>query len=170
MQARLEQMPQASRIRRQTVEHVFGTLKAWMGGDALHDKDVAADQYRDESACPGLQPETRDADLRGRAADAGDKGLNTLNFCPSAPYSDTAWRRSRVALRKPSTMPAVLSSSARPPASSLFTRPRSIAEIAGIGLPKPIAGRDALQAASNPASFDAFASNVAVARQPSVRW
>ncbi len=31
MQARLEQMPQASRIRRRTVEHVFGTLKAWMG-------------------------------------------------------------------------------------------------------------------------------------------
>ena len=31
MQARLQQMPQASRIRRQTVEHTFGTLKAWMG-------------------------------------------------------------------------------------------------------------------------------------------
>jgi hypothetical protein len=31
MQARLDQMPQASRIRRRTVEHVFGTLKAWMG-------------------------------------------------------------------------------------------------------------------------------------------
>ena len=31
MQARLDQMPQASRIRRQTVEHVFGTFKAWMG-------------------------------------------------------------------------------------------------------------------------------------------
>ncbi len=31
MQTRLEQMPQASRIRRQTVEHVFGTLKSWMG-------------------------------------------------------------------------------------------------------------------------------------------
>lgn len=31
MQMRLEQMPQASRERRQTVEHTFGTLKAWMG-------------------------------------------------------------------------------------------------------------------------------------------
>jgi hypothetical protein len=31
MQARLEQMPQAARVRRQTVEHTFGTLKAWMG-------------------------------------------------------------------------------------------------------------------------------------------
>jgi transposase len=31
MQERLYQMPQASRLRRQTAEHVFGTLKAWMG-------------------------------------------------------------------------------------------------------------------------------------------
>jgi hypothetical protein len=31
VQQRLDQMPEASRIRRQTVEHTFGTLKAWMG-------------------------------------------------------------------------------------------------------------------------------------------
>ena len=31
MQARLERTPQASRLRRQTVEHPFATLKAWMG-------------------------------------------------------------------------------------------------------------------------------------------
>jgi hypothetical protein len=31
MQARLEQMPDAARIRRQTAEHVFGTVKSWMG-------------------------------------------------------------------------------------------------------------------------------------------
>ena len=31
MQKRLERTPQTSRIRRQTVEHPFGTLKAWMG-------------------------------------------------------------------------------------------------------------------------------------------
>lgn len=31
MQARLEQMPDAMRIRRRTVEHVFGTIKDWMG-------------------------------------------------------------------------------------------------------------------------------------------
>jgi transposase len=31
MQARLEQRPDAPRLRRQTVEHVFGTLKSWMG-------------------------------------------------------------------------------------------------------------------------------------------
>jgi hypothetical protein len=31
MQARLDQAPEMMRIRRQTVEHPFGTIKAWMG-------------------------------------------------------------------------------------------------------------------------------------------
>lgn len=31
MQKRLDRAPEASRLRRQTVEHPFGTLKAWMG-------------------------------------------------------------------------------------------------------------------------------------------
>ena len=31
MQARLDRMPDAMRVRRRTVEHVFGTLKDWMG-------------------------------------------------------------------------------------------------------------------------------------------
>ena len=31
MQARLDRLPEAMTIRRQTVEHAFGTLKAWMG-------------------------------------------------------------------------------------------------------------------------------------------
>ena len=32
MQDRLDRMPEAMAMRRQTVEHPFGTLKAWMGG------------------------------------------------------------------------------------------------------------------------------------------
>ena len=31
MQVRLEQAPEPSKVRRSTVEHVFGPLKAWMG-------------------------------------------------------------------------------------------------------------------------------------------
>lgn len=31
MQSRLAQKPDMMRLRRQTVEHPFGTLKAWMG-------------------------------------------------------------------------------------------------------------------------------------------
>jgi hypothetical protein len=32
MQARLDRMPDAMGVRRQTVEHPFGTFKSWMGG------------------------------------------------------------------------------------------------------------------------------------------
>lgn len=35
MQSRLDQAPEMMRIRRQTVEHPFGTLKAWMGATHL---------------------------------------------------------------------------------------------------------------------------------------
>jgi transposase len=31
MQKRLDRKPEASRLRRHTVEHTFGTVKAWMG-------------------------------------------------------------------------------------------------------------------------------------------
>ena len=31
LQRRIDGMPQAGRLRRQTVEHTFGTLKSWMG-------------------------------------------------------------------------------------------------------------------------------------------
>ena len=31
MPARLDRMPNAMRVRRRTVEHVFGTIKDWMG-------------------------------------------------------------------------------------------------------------------------------------------
>ncbi len=31
MQARLDRMPDAMLVRRQTVEHPYGTIKAWMG-------------------------------------------------------------------------------------------------------------------------------------------
>src|SRR6516165_6336774 len=33
MQARLDRMPDAMGVRRQTVEHPFGTIKAWMGSN-----------------------------------------------------------------------------------------------------------------------------------------
>jgi len=35
MQVRLDRMPNAMRVRRRTVEHVFGTLKDWMGRSHL---------------------------------------------------------------------------------------------------------------------------------------
>jgi hypothetical protein len=40
MQARLDRMPEAMIIRRQTVEQCFGTLKAWMGGTHFQTKTL----------------------------------------------------------------------------------------------------------------------------------
>lgn len=40
MQARLDRNPQAMRVRRATVEHVFGTLKAWMGATHFRTKTL----------------------------------------------------------------------------------------------------------------------------------
>ena len=46
MQARLDAKPDAMRIRRATVEHPFGTLKAWMG--ATHFKTRTLEKVRTE--------------------------------------------------------------------------------------------------------------------------
>jgi transposase len=46
MQARLDRKPDAMRVRRATVEHAFGTLKAWMG--ATHFKTRTLEKVRTE--------------------------------------------------------------------------------------------------------------------------
>jgi transposase len=46
MQQRLDRRPDAMRLRRATVEHPFGTLKAWMG--ATHFKTKTLDKVRTE--------------------------------------------------------------------------------------------------------------------------
>ena len=46
MQYRLDHMPEAMGVRRQTVEHPFGTLKAWMG--ATHFLTRTLDKVRTE--------------------------------------------------------------------------------------------------------------------------
>jgi hypothetical protein len=40
MQARLDQMPEAGILRRRTVEHVFGTFKAWRGATHFLTKTI----------------------------------------------------------------------------------------------------------------------------------
>ena len=40
MQARLDRMPKAGILRRRTVEHVFGTFKAWMGATHFLTKTI----------------------------------------------------------------------------------------------------------------------------------
>ena len=46
MQDRLDQAPDSMRIRRQTVEHPFGTLKLWMG--SAHFLTKTLDRVRTE--------------------------------------------------------------------------------------------------------------------------
>ncbi|OIN03722.1 hypothetical protein A9236_02180 [Polynucleobacter sp. QLW-P1DATA-2] len=58
MQTNLEAMPDAMKIRRCTIEHTFGTLKSWMGAHSLPHQNQRACEYRNESAYPGLQPQT----------------------------------------------------------------------------------------------------------------
>jgi len=41
MQARLDRMPDAMGIRRQTVEHPFATLKSWMGSSHFLTRTLA---------------------------------------------------------------------------------------------------------------------------------
>jgi hypothetical protein len=40
VQQRLDRMPEAGKLRRQTVEHAFGTLKAWMGATHFQTKTL----------------------------------------------------------------------------------------------------------------------------------
>jgi hypothetical protein len=75
MQDRLDRMPEAMGVRRQTVEHPFGTLKAWM--DATHFLTRTLDKVgtENEPSRPGLQSQANDHDLRCRTADGGDQDL-----------------------------------------------------------------------------------------------
>jgi hypothetical protein len=75
VQQRLEGAPEAMKLRRQTVEHVFGTLKAWMGSSHFLTRDAAAGANRDELAGSGLQPEAHDQDSRRPATDDSDEGV-----------------------------------------------------------------------------------------------
>ena len=60
MQDRLDRHPRAMRVRRATVEHVFGTLKAAMGGHPHQDADPAQGQDRDEPPRARLQLQADD--------------------------------------------------------------------------------------------------------------
>ncbi len=41
MQQRLDAMPDAMRVRRSIIEHVFGTIKDWMGRDHFRTRRLA---------------------------------------------------------------------------------------------------------------------------------
>ncbi len=74
MQARLDRMPEAMTIRRQTVEHTFGTLKAWMGATHFLTKTQKC-AHRDELAGAGLQYQSDDQHVRSETAHRGNRCL-----------------------------------------------------------------------------------------------
>ena len=57
MQDRLDRRPDAMRVRRATVEHAFGTLKAWMG--ATHFKTRTLHRVRTSARCAPSDAEPR---------------------------------------------------------------------------------------------------------------
>src|SRR5439155_24455735 len=75
MQARLDRMPEAMGVPRQTVEHPFGTLKAWMGATHFLDQDARQGPNRDEPPRSGLQHKAGDRDHRCGTADGRDQNL-----------------------------------------------------------------------------------------------
>jgi hypothetical protein len=50
-QRRLDQNPQAMRVRRETVEHAFGTMKARMGAPAFRRKRCRRSPLKWRSVC-----------------------------------------------------------------------------------------------------------------------
>jgi transposase len=54
-QDRLDRAPDSRRIRRRTVEHTFGPVKAWMGATHFLARTEGARHHRDEPPRPGLQ-------------------------------------------------------------------------------------------------------------------
>jgi hypothetical protein len=75
MQARLDRLPDAMTIRRQTVEHPFGTLKAWMGTTHFLTRTLDKVKNRNELAGARLQHEANDQHPRRQAADDGHRRL-----------------------------------------------------------------------------------------------
>src|SRR4051812_30609230 len=72
MQERLDRMPEAMGVRRQTVAHPPQSLD---GRHPFPDPDPRQGQNRDEPPRSGLQPEANDRDLRCATADGGDQSL-----------------------------------------------------------------------------------------------
>jgi hypothetical protein len=73
-----DRRPDAMTLRRRTVEHVFGTLKHWMGSTRLPDAAPSERRHRDESPRAPLQPETCDSSAWRRRNDTGDEVARPL--------------------------------------------------------------------------------------------
>ena len=91
MQDRLDCAPKSMRVRRATVEHPFGTLKAWMG--ATHFKTRTLEKVRTEMSLRILANNLKRviAILGTRVVVNGRFGSNAVNFKLSTYFP--GWRR-----------------------------------------------------------------------------
>jgi hypothetical protein len=76
MQSRMDQSPDCMRIRRETVEHTFGTPQGLDGAYPLPDPDARSGQNGDEIARSGLQHEAADQHHGRRGGYGSAEGLN----------------------------------------------------------------------------------------------
>jgi hypothetical protein len=75
VQQRLDANPEATRQRRETVEHPFGTMKARMGATRFLKKKPSQSSRRDGALGSGLQSDTGHEHYRHQAADRCDRRL-----------------------------------------------------------------------------------------------
>lgn len=106
VQHRLDRKPDAMTLRRCTVEHVFGTLKHWMGSTHFLTRTLA--HVSTEMSLHVLAYNLkRDADAGGGRADRGDEsggGLSGfLRFKPRSTRSCTRLKRSHKNSSRPET-------------------------------------------------------------------
>jgi len=74
VQARLDRNPDKMRVRRQIVEHPFGTIRSWMGATHFQMKNEEC-KYRNGAARSGLQHETSNAHSGRWRIDGSDPRL-----------------------------------------------------------------------------------------------
>jgi hypothetical protein len=81
VQKRLDEKPDKIPLRSKTVDHPFGTIKAW--GDALQDEDAEARRHRNSSARAGLQSQEGDgADRRAETPQSNLRPFGTFAHRP----------------------------------------------------------------------------------------
>ena len=95
VQKRLDENPQAMRMRRETVEHPFGTLKMRMGATHFLMKRLPKVATEMALARARLQSHARHEHRRRQAADRGDRGLRRPGSRPLRASEPLRMRRRR---------------------------------------------------------------------------
>jgi len=75
MQPRLDDMPEALVLRRSTVEHPFGTIKAWMGATHFLTKTLPKVSTEMALQRARIQHQTGDRHPRDAQSDRSDQGI-----------------------------------------------------------------------------------------------